>query len=481
MSIASVNRDSSTQLSVILAFDGSDFDVDGELTFTVAVAAISGSSVDLSAGLAVTAVIEPGAAALAAAGTLNESDLDGAVVTLALSGAEFAETVSASQVSVSGLNGVSIASVNRDSSTQLSVILAFDGSDFDVDGELTFTVAVAAISGSSVDLSAGLAVTAVIEPGAAALAAAGTLNESDLDGAVVTLALSGAEFAETVSASQVSVSGVAGVSIASVNRDSSTQLSVILAFDGSDFDVDGELTFTVAVAAISGSSVDLSAGLAVTAVVELSAPPPPIAHWPTNNDANDAVGTSDGTLQGDAGFTGSAKVGSHALSLDGTADYVNLTSHASGFPLGDSARSFTGWFNADSATGQGLSFFAYGANGFGRRFSITADRTEASVGVGGHRLGVQNLSLSSGWHHIAVTYAAGGKSRSFSIYVDGVLQSSSTLGGSARAINTGSTAAYIGRNRSGTLYYEGNIDDVRLYDYQLSAEQVQYLFENAEA
>ena len=152
-----------TQLSVTLAFDGTDFDVDGELAFTVAAAAITGSTTDLSTvGLAVTAVVE--VLPLQAAGSLTEDNLDGAVVTLTLTGDEFAATVAASQVSVAGLSGVSVSSVTRDSGIQLSVTLAFDGTDFDVDGELAFTVAAAAITGSTTDLSTeGLAVTAVVE------------------------------------------------------------------------------------------------------------------------------------------------------------------------------------------------------------------------------------------------------------------------------------------------------------------------------
>ena len=100
---------------------------------------------------------------------LTEDNLDGAVVTLTLTGDEFAATVAASQVSVAGIDGVGVASVTRDSGTQLSVTLAFDGTDFDVDGELAFTVAAAAITGSTTDLStAGLAVTAVVEAAPAA-------------------------------------------------------------------------------------------------------------------------------------------------------------------------------------------------------------------------------------------------------------------------------------------------------------------------
>ena len=104
-----------------------------------------------------------------------------------------------------------------------------------------------------------------------------------------------------------------------------------------------------------------------------------VARWEMDNDADDSAGARDGTLQGGAGFTTSAEVGSHALSLDGADDYVDLTSHAASFPQGDAARSIAGWFNADSGW-QGPAFFAYGADAAGERFAVGADRTEASVG-----------------------------------------------------------------------------------------------------
>ena len=258
-----------------LAYDGTDIDVDGELTFTVVAAAISGSAADLTATLAVAVAAAP---ALAATGTLTEANLNGAVVTLTLSGDTFAETVAAAQVRVSGLRGVEVSSLTRDGSTRLSVTLAYDGTDIDVDGELTFTVVAAAISGSAADLTATLAVAAAAAP---ALAATGTLTEANLNGAVVTLTLSGDTFAETVAAAQVRVSGLRGVEVSSLTRDGSTRLSVTLAYDGTDIDVDGELTFTVVAAAISGSAADLTATLAVAAAAA-----PALAATGTLTEAN---------------------------------------------------------------------------------------------------------------------------------------------------------------------------------------------------
>ena len=191
----------------------------------------------------------------------------------------------------------------------------------------------------------------LFESEGSSLLASGELTETYLNGAIVTLTLVDYSFAGTVTGSQVRVSGLNGVSVASVNRGNDAQLGVTLAFDGSDFDVDAGLRFTVLAAAISGSSNSLSVTLPVTAVVESVAP---IAYWQMDDDVDDAVGSSDGTLRGGAGFVTNAKVGSHALTLDGNGDYVGLTSHVSNFPQGDSARSITGWFNADAGSHGGL-------------------------------------------------------------------------------------------------------------------------------
>ena len=72
---------------------------------------------------------------------------------------------------------------------------------------------------------------------------------------------------------------------------------------------------------------------------------------------------------------------------------------------------------------------------------------------------------------------AGGDSNDILIYLDGELQSASTLVGSPKRLNTGTGPAAIGRNVGGTKHYTGLIDDVRLYDVALSAEQVLALFE----
>ena len=220
----------------------------------------------------------------------------------------------------------------------------------------------------------------------------------------------------------------------------------------------------------NGGSIDSGDG-----AVDL---PVPVSHWRFEYDAVDWVGSSHGTEKGGVAFEANEEgegVEDHALSLDGSDDYVDLSTHVSDFPLGDSTRSVTGWFKADAGN-QGQSFFAYGPNVAGKRFSIAADRTQVLVAVSGHAWGVNGLELKEGWHHIAVTYA-GGDSDDILIYLDGELQSASTLVGSSKRLDTQTGPAAIGRNVGGTKYYTGLIDDVRLYDVALSAEHVRALFD----
>ena len=220
----------------------------------------------------------------------------------------------------------------------------------------------------------------------------------------------------------------------------------------------------------NGGSIDSGYG-----AVDL---PVPVSHWRFEYDAVDWVGSSHGTESGGVAFEANEEgegVEDHALSLDGSDDYVDLSTHVSDFPLGDSTRSVTGWFKADAGN-QGQTFFAYGPNVAGKRFSIAADRTQVLVAVSGHAWGVNGLEQEDGWHHIAVTYA-GGDSDDILIYLDGELQSASTLVGSPQRIDTRTGPAAIGRSVNGKNHYTGLIDDVRLYDVALSAEQVLALFE----
>ncbi|MYC43415.1 MAG: hypothetical protein F4X52_12855, partial [Acidimicrobiaceae bacterium] len=204
----------------------------------------------------------------------------------------------------------------------------------------------------------------------------------------------------------------------------------------------------------------------------------PVAHWPFDAAADDSAGSNDGVLRGNAAIISTAadvRVGAGALVLDGAGDYVDLTSHVSNLPTGKAARTVTGWFNPANASSQGDTFFDYGSGELGSRITIQADRTAAAIGFNGHFWGLQNLNLAAGWHHIAVTLPENGMSNEARIYVDGIQLKAATIGGAVVTVNTGTSYALIGR-RNGGGYYRGSVDDVRVYDQALTAEQIEAIF-----
>ena len=204
---------------------------------------------------------------------LTEATLDESIVTLTLSGGTYERSsfnVRDAVTVSTGISGVTVKSfdIDRESDTEVTVELTFDGSDFDTNSTITFTVGAGAIvdySGSA--LTAQVSVTAITESITASTAA--PLTDATLDGSVVTLTLSGRTFERSGVRirNAVTVSGISGVTVGTfdIDRLSDTQITVELTFDG-NINTDSTLTFSVGAGAIAGY-----AGSALTAQVSVSA------------------------------------------------------------------------------------------------------------------------------------------------------------------------------------------------------------------
>ena len=254
-----VERKSDTQLAVQMTFDGTDFDTNATLAFSVksdAIANYNGPA--LTATVPVTAVSES-VNALSVA-PLTEATLNGGMVTLTLNGGiyESSHTVG-NNVTVSGITGVTVNrfDVTRVSDTQVNIKLMFDGTDFDTNADLIFKVGSDAVRGyKGTAIVAQLPVIAVVEriPKITAYAPR-SLSEVTLNGSVVTLTLSSGVYAKSISNIRraLQVSGIAGVTLrgADVSRVSDTQVTVKLAFDGTNFDTDATLIFKIGAGAIT--------------------------------------------------------------------------------------------------------------------------------------------------------------------------------------------------------------------------------------
>ncbi len=274
-----VTRLNDTQLSVQLTFYGTDLDTDATLTFTVKSDAIANyDGPDLTATAQVTANAE--SVTVSTITPLTEATLNGSIVTLTLNGGVYeSQYTVGNSVTVSGITGTTVNrfNVERLSDTQVNVELIFDGTDFDTDTTLTFTVGADAVTGyNGTALTAQLPVSAVVEQSPIITAyTPQLLTEATLNESIVTLTLSSGVYTQSSSdiSSAVQVSGIAGVTFlqSDVVRVSTTKVTVKLIFDDTDFDTDATLIFTVGADAIAEyDGPALITAIPVTAVVEES-------------------------------------------------------------------------------------------------------------------------------------------------------------------------------------------------------------------
>ena len=268
-----VDRVSDTKVTVELEFNG-NIDTNSTLTFTVGAGAIVDyDGVALTAQVSVTALSESVVASTTT--SLTEAALDESVVTLTLSGATYERSSFniRGNVRTTGINGVTVGTfgVDRVSDTKVTVELEFDGTDFDTNSTLIFTVEAEALAGyNGPALTTQISVTALTESVVATTAA--PLTEGTLDEGIVTLTLSGRSFERSGFRIKdaVAVFGITGVTVGTfgVDRVSDTEVTVELGFDG-NIDTDSTLTFTVgadAIANYNGSA--LTAQITVTAIRE---------------------------------------------------------------------------------------------------------------------------------------------------------------------------------------------------------------------
>lgn len=205
-----------------------------------------------------------------------------------------------------------------------------------------------------------------------------------------------------------------------------------------------------------------------------------VAHYTFDNTVNDSSGNgSNGSLVGDATFSTSGIVGSHALSLDGNGDYFQVSDNSTLSITGE--LTITAWVNANDLSGRGIvdkytnqggnqraySLHTPGGDG-NTRFLISPDGTSGSAA----ELIGSSGSLSVGeWTHIAAVYDPSSTMR---IYVNGVLDAELTSGVPGNIADT-TAPLYVGLHfnpANSTNFFNGLIDDVRIYDNALSGTEI---------
>jgi subtilisin family serine protease len=198
-----------------------------------------------------------------------------------------------------------------------------------------------------------------------------------------------------------------------------------------------------------------------------------VAYWRLDNNAEDSSGNRHhGTLIGGASFVTDPNRG-QVLSLNGTDGYVEIPGYKG--IAGTNSRTCAAWIQVPlSLNGSDIiswgdensQFWLFFLDGYGRlRVSIS----------GGVVRGLDDMRDGQ-WHHVAAAWDStwGLDISNVKLYVDGYEITTETPSAKHRDINTGSVMdVKVGLlSSTNARYFDGKVDDVRIYDRALAAEEI---------
>ncbi len=201
------------------------------------------------------------------------------------------------------------------------------------------------------------------------------------------------------------------------------------------------------------------------------------AMWRGESNANDSIGTNNGTLMGGAGFA-AGEVG-QAFLFNGTND-VSIPDS----PLLDSFTNritIEAWVKVNSFAGAGWDcILAKGNLSWElRRYGSGSTAAFTTIGLSNQNLGGTKNINDGQWHHVAGVYDGINKY----LYVDGVLDASVPAAGT---IQKDSYPLYIGGNAQtqGKLpgyFWNGLVDEASLYSRALSPSEIKAIYQKGGA
>ena len=253
----------------------------------------------------------------------------------------------------------------------------------------------------------------------------------------------------------------------------------------------GEITVAAALDAQANPSYSLtvmvtdSGGLSDTATVDITiteptALPNSVAHWTLDETSGSSAADSSGnghtaTVNGGVTLGQTGQLGG-AFDLNGSNGYLQATGYKG--ITGGASRTVSAWIKT---TADNADIISWGTNSNGQKWVMRVQDTNGTSGAlrvevsGGYIVG-STVVNDGQWHHVAAVLESDGSPNvnEVRLYVDGVLEVASTT--QATAINTASgDDVKIGNSQSNNRYFDGSLDDVRIYDVALDAAQVAVL------
>jgi len=179
-----------------------------------------------------------------------------------------------------------------------------------------------------------------------------------------------------------------------------------------------------------------------------------------------SVGTSAAWTNGATGKINSS------LNFDGSDDYINLGTSSPAF-LSTPTKSVTAWIKVTGGQNTWRAVISHAISGFFHFQIQTSNKLEVYFYGPGKNATSNTLFNSANynkWFHIVGvwngTYAI--------IYINGIEENRSTAG--SGAVLAATSNVYIGDGYQLSRHFPGQIDDVRIYNYALTSEQIKQLY-----
>lgn len=235
--------------------------------------------------------------------------------------------------------------------------------------------------------------------------------------------------------------------------------------------------------AYATNSVGTAYGNQVTLTTTLTPPTNGlIAYYPFIGNANDVSGNGhNGSVNGATLTTDRYNSNNNAYSFNGVDNFINL-----GNLGGYSSHTFTGWFKIEQWNGWGVLVSKLYNDMYifqNSEIRINADALNGNIvsiqfGSGVTWVGpivTNSLIDAKSWHHFAMMYD--NNSKEIKVYIDNALIATEIVTG---YVDVAATPTYIGArpywNGPTVFFFNGKIDDVRIYNRPLNEQEINALF-----
>jgi len=191
-----------------------------------------------------------------------------------------------------------------------------------------------------------------------------------------------------------------------------------------------------------------------------------VSRWEYEQDVTDSWGDNDGTDNTSAGYTTDAEVGSYAKSFDGSDDYVTVPE----LTVFDGSFSLAGWMYFDDVSSDAsLATGDKDTGGGGMPWALWWDPGSDAWRIFDGSSSVYSSSTASTgiWYHLCWTHDGS----TSTLYVDATDEGSGSLSPSASG-----TTDIIGAADTSAKLIDGALDDIRLYDKELTSTEVENLY-----